>query len=140
MLETPPLRERVGDVEELIRVFFARFNEKQKRGLKGVSPDAFQVLLSHTWPGNIRELENVMERVVTLESGSEISVSTLPSEIVHAARKATGAPKELVLRADFSVGPVDLEAVLSEVGKFYEREASLYAKGDATLAATLLKR
>ncbi len=139
MLETPPLRERVGDVEELVQVFFDRFNEKQKRNLKGVSLDALEVLLSHAWPGNIRELENVMERVVTLESGSEISVSTLPSEIVHAARKAAGAPKELILRADFSVGPVDLEAVLSEVRKFYQREARIYAKGDVSLAATLFK-
>jgi len=140
MLETPPLRERVGDVEELVQVFFDRFNEKQKRGLKGVSQDALQVLLSHTWPGNIRELENVMERVVTLESGVEVSVPTLPTEIVHAARKAAGLPKELILRADFSMGPLDLEKVVSEVRAFYEREALLFAKNYAAKASAILKK
>jgi transcriptional regulator with PAS, ATPase and Fis domain len=140
MLETPPLRERLGDVEELVQVFFDRFNEKQKRELKGVSQDALQVLLSHTWPGNIRELENVMERVVTLESGVEVSVSTLPAEIVHAARKAAGLPKELILRADFSMGPVDLEKVVSEVRAFFEREALLFAKSDAAKASALFSK
>ncbi|MBU6153505.1 MAG: sigma-54 dependent transcriptional regulator [Bdellovibrionales bacterium] len=140
MLETPPLRERVGDVEELIHVFFDRFNEKQKRGLEGLSADALQVLLSHRWPGNIRELENVMERVVTLAAGPEVEVSSLPSEIVHAARKASGVPKELVLRADFTAGAVDLEKVILEVRAFYEREALIYSKNDAAKASALLNK
>jgi len=140
LLETPPLRERVGDIEELARVFFDRFNEKQKRGLQGFTPDALEVLLTHRWPGNIRELENVIERVVTLESGKAIQVSTLPPELVHAVRKAQGVPRELVLRANFMMGPVDLEKVLNEVRAFYHREALIYAKNDEKAAEVLFLR
>ena len=139
MLETPPLRERVGDAEELIKVFFERFNEKQKRGLSGISKDALSVLLSHQWPGNIRELENVMERLVTLESGPEIQVSTLPPELVLSVRRAQGVPRELTLRANFSLGPIDLEAVIKEVRAFYEREALIFAKNDSEAAKSLFR-
>ena len=140
MLETPPLRNRVGDIEELIQVFFKRFNEKQKRDLEGFTPEAMEVLLSYSWPGNIRELENVMERVVTLESGKRIQVSTLPPEMVHAVRKAAGVPRELVLRANFSLGPIDLEKVLDEVRLFYKKEALIYTKNDEALAETLIRK
>jgi two-component system response regulator PilR (NtrC family) len=140
MLETPPLRNRVGDIEDLIQVFFKRFNEKQKRELQGFTPETMEVLLSYSWPGNIRELENVMERVVTLESGKLIQVSTLPPEMVHAVRKAAGIPRELVLRANFALGPVDLEQVLEEVRAFYLKEAMVYSKNDKPLAKSLLKK
>jgi len=139
LLETPPLRERVGDIEALAKVFFNRFNEKQKRGLRGFSPEALQVILAHRWPGNIRELENVIERVVTLESGSEIQVATLPPELVHSVRKAQGLPRELTLKANFALGPVDLNLVMKEVRDFYEREALIFAKSDASAAKALFK-
>jgi len=140
LLETPPLRNRVGDIEELITVFFDRFNSKQKRELEGFTPEAMEVLLSYAWPGNIRELENVMERVVTLESSKRIQVSTLPPEMVHAVRKAAGVPRELVLRANFAMGPVDLEAVFEAVRAFYRKEAMIYAKNNEALAESLLKK
>jgi DNA-binding NtrC family response regulator len=130
----------VGDIEELIQVFFKRFNEKQKRDLQGFTPEAMEVLFSYSWPGNIRELENVMERVVTLESGKLIQVSTLPPEMVHAVRKAAGVPRELVLRANFALGPVDLEKVLDEVRLFYKKEALIYTTNDETLAETLIRK
>jgi two-component system response regulator PilR (NtrC family) len=138
MLETPPLRERVGDLELLIEVFLKKFNEKQKRSIKGFSPTAMEVMLHHRWPGNIRELENVLERVVTLEASDEIQVNTLPPEMVAAARKATGIPRELTLRANFIMGPVDLEKVLQEVRAFYKREAMLYTKNEEEAAKKLL--
>jgi len=139
MLETPPLRERVGDIEELAEVFYKKFNEKQKRNLEGFTPEALEVILSHRWPGNIRELENVMERVVTLEGTKKIQVSTLPPEIVLAARKAAGVPRELILRANFALGPVQMDEIMAQVKKFYEREALLFAKNDELKAKELLK-
>jgi two-component system response regulator PilR (NtrC family) len=138
MLETPPLRTRAGDIEELAQVFLKKFNEKQKRSLVGFAPEALEVILSHRWPGNIRELENVMERVVTLEGSDRIQVATLPPEMVLAARKAAGIPRELILRANFALGPVKLDEVYAEVKKFYEREALLYSKNDSEAAKKLL--
>ncbi len=138
LLETPPLRERVGDMELLLEVFLKKFNEKQKRNITGFTPAAMEVMLNHRWPGNIRELENVMERVVTLESSEQIQVNTLPPEMVVAARKAAGIPRELTLRANFIMGPMDVEKVLQEVKDFYRREAMLYTKNDEQAAKKLL--
>ena len=140
LLETPALRERIGDIEELALLFFNRFNEKQKRGLTGITPEALEAIHLYRWPGNIRELENVMERVVTLESSPAVSVSTLPPELILAVRKAQGTPRELTLRANFMMGPVDLDEVLEQVRKFYEKEALLYAKNDPALASKLVTR
>jgi two-component system response regulator PilR (NtrC family) len=139
MLETPQLRSRAGDIEMLANVFLKKFNEKQKRNLDGFTPEALEVVLNHNWPGNIRELENVMERVVTLETKDKIQVSTLPPEMVAAARKAAGIPREIVLRPNFMLGPVDLESVLNDVRAFYKREALLYTKNDEEKAKELLK-
>ncbi|NDF14311.1 hypothetical protein EB061_03180 [bacterium] len=139
LIETPPLRKRAGDVEELLRVFFARFNEKQKRGLSGIAPEAMQVLAAYHWPGNIRELENVMERVVTLESSGRIEVTTLPVEMVHATRKAQ-LPRELVLKPNFALGTIDLDAILREVEDFFTREALLYSGGDQAKADLLIAK
>ena len=139
MLETPPLRDRVGDIEELLNIFLANFNQKQNRKITGFSKAAHQIMLAHRWPGNVRELENVMERVVTLESSEEIQVATLPPEMVLAAKKAANTARELVLKANFIAGPVDLEKVIGEVKAFYEKEALLFSGGDQAKAKSLLK-
>ena len=138
LLETPPLRDRVGDMELLTEIFLKKFNDKQKRSITGFTPAAMEVMLHHRWPGNIRELENVMERVVTLESSNQIQVNTLPPEMVVAARKAAGIPREFTLRSNFIMGPMDLEKVLQEVRDFYKREAMLYTKNDEEAAKKLL--
>ncbi len=138
LIETPPLRERVGDIEFLADVFLKKFNDKQKRNLGGFTPEALEVILAHRWPGNVRELENIMERVVTLEPTEKIQVSTLPPEMIAAVRKAAGVPRELTLRANFALGPIELEKALNEVRAFYRREALLYTKNDEELAKKLL--
>ena len=140
MLETPPLRQRAGDIEELANIFLKRFNEKQKRNIEGFTPEAWEVVLNHRWPGNIRELENVMERVVTLEPTNRIQVATLPPEMIAAAKKQAGVPREMVLRPNFILGPVDLEKVLEDVRQFYKREALLVSKNDEEKAKQLLSQ
>ncbi len=138
LLEMPPLRQRVGDIELLMAVFLKKFNEKQKRKIEGFSPQALEIMLSHRWPGNIRELENILERVVTLEATNQVQTSTLPPEMIAAVRKAAGVPRELVLRPNFMLGSVDLEEILDQVRKFYHREALLYTKSDEAAAQKLL--
>ena len=63
-LTVPPLRDRFGDVEVLSKYFAKMYSDKNGKSISGVSPEAVQLLISHTWPGNIRELRNVMERAV----------------------------------------------------------------------------
>jgi two-component system response regulator PilR (NtrC family) len=138
LLETPPLRTRIGDVEELALFFLKRYNEKYQRKLEGFTPEALDIIFSHRWPGNIRELENIMERVCTLESTDVIQITTLPPEMVLAARKETGKPREFVLKADFSLGPIELEPVLEQVREYYRKEALLFAKGNPEVIRKIL--
>lgn len=80
-IQLPPLRERKNDIEELSKYFVERFNQRYKKDIKGLSEDAACALKMHRWPGNIRELENVMEHAFVLETTNEISVSSLPDKI-----------------------------------------------------------
>jgi len=68
LLCLPPLRERTEDIPELAHHFVRRFAERAGKPIEGLSPEALQLCLSYQWPGNIRELENVVERAVTLAS------------------------------------------------------------------------
>ncbi len=74
----PPLRERVGDVGLLARHFLHGFAARLGKSIRGVTPTALQALEAHSWPGNIRELRNVIERAVILEPGDEIHPASLP--------------------------------------------------------------
>ena len=138
MLETPPLRERAGDIEMLANIFLKKFNDKQKRSITGFAPDTLEVILKHRWPGNVRELENVMERVVTLEPTDCIQIATLPPEMVSAAKKQAGIPREMILRPNFLLGPIDLDKLVEDVRQFYLREALLYTKNNEEAARKLL--
>jgi DNA-binding NtrC family response regulator len=84
-INLPPLRERKNDVEALIGYFVERFNAQYRKKLTGVAPDALEVLRGHTWPGNIRELENVIEHAFVIESGDQVSMSSLPESLVRSA-------------------------------------------------------
>ncbi len=77
-IRLPPLRERREDIPLLVEHFLARFNERLGKRVGGVDPDAMAALLAWTWPGNIRELENVVERGVLLSDGGDLGVDALP--------------------------------------------------------------
>lgn len=138
MLETPPLRERTGDVEKLAYLFLEKFNQKQNRNILGFSKGALDLILSYSWPGNVRELENVMERVVTLEASDTIQVPSFPPEMVSAVKKLSAQPKEFVVRASFVMGAMNLPQTLEEVRAFLKSQALLYAQGNPQEAARLL--
>jgi len=74
----PPLRQRKDDIERLVRFFVTKFNRVHGKQVTGVAPLAMETLLKHQWPGNIRELENVIEHAFVIESTDQISVSSLP--------------------------------------------------------------
>ncbi len=76
-IHLPPLRERVGDLPLLTEHFLRRFNERLGRSVTGLSEEAMAALRAWPWPGNIRELENLMERAVLLAEGSRIEASDL---------------------------------------------------------------
>ena len=74
-----PLRERVDDIPLLVEHFIGKISGEQKKPVRGITPEAMEVLMHYRWPGNVRELENVIERVITLMDATEITASALPS-------------------------------------------------------------
>jgi len=77
-INLPPLRERTDDIEPLARHFMLRFAKRMKKEVSDISPDAVKLLTAYHWPGNARELENVMERAVILARSGTISPALLP--------------------------------------------------------------
>ncbi|MEG6506631.1 sigma-54-dependent transcriptional regulator [Nitratidesulfovibrio sp. 1201_IL3209] len=77
-VHVPALRERAGDVPLLAAFFLDRYTEKNRKHLKGFSPQAMDLLLRHDWPGNVRELENAIERAVILATGDYVTERELP--------------------------------------------------------------
>ena len=96
-LLVPPLRRRVGDLPLLVRYIIRRFNERLKKNVTGIEDDALAALHAHAWPGNIRELENVLERTILLREGPTITRADLmraglPDEPTAHAASPAGAP------------------------------------------------
>jgi transcriptional regulator with PAS, ATPase and Fis domain len=77
-LHLPPLRERTEDIEPLAKHFLSRYVARMKKEITGFTPEALQLMKSYGWPGNIRELENAVERAAILTRGTMITPETLP--------------------------------------------------------------
>jgi len=82
-LAIPPLRERTEDIPELAQLFLQRFCSKMNKDLLTIQSEAYDALLRYPWPGNVRQLQNVIERAVVLTQGSMITPRNLPHEVVH---------------------------------------------------------
>jgi two-component system response regulator AtoC len=81
LIEVPALRDRKEDIPLLINHFIERLNKRLNKNIRGIRPEALQVLINHPWPGNVRELENVIERIMVLTERSDIHIEDLPEEI-----------------------------------------------------------
>ena len=84
----PSLRDRTDDIGELAQYFMKRFSKSHARHITGITPDALQLLKHYRWPGNIRELENIIERAFIVENGTEVTVGSLPENIRQAQAPA----------------------------------------------------
>jgi DNA-binding NtrC family response regulator len=100
-IELPPLRERSEDIPLLATHFAAKY-ARQGESPKAIAPDAMERLLSHSWPGNIRELENAIERACVVARGPSIEPDDLPLELTSA-------------RPNSAVPPIDLSRPLTEL-------------------------
>jgi two-component system response regulator AtoC len=88
-ISLPPLRERQQDIPLLVTHFIAKFNERLKKAVIGIAPEALEVLVRYPFPGNIRELENILERAVLLSESTVLSLGDLPAAAVAAATAPT---------------------------------------------------
>ena len=89
-IRMPPLRERIEDLPELARLFLERYRVKFRKPVRGISDSALKILPSYWWPGNIRELENLIERLVAVSDKEWITDEDLPLEY-HFAKLDSGA-------------------------------------------------
>ncbi len=80
-IELPPLRRRKEDIPLLVEQFIVRFNRLQRKSVPGITAEALSLLMAHDWPGNIRELENAVERAFILCQEGSIGIEHLPQEL-----------------------------------------------------------
>jgi formate hydrogenlyase transcriptional activator len=90
----PPLRQRMEDIPILVAHFVRRYAQNMAKRIEKVNSDAMEALMRHPWPGNIRELQNFIERSVILTDGDVLHVSALPSRTVTATGAVTLAEAE----------------------------------------------
>jgi two-component system response regulator AtoC len=107
-IHLPPLRERQLDIPLLTSHFITKFNDRLRKEITHIEPEAVEQLVSYNWPGNIRELENVIERTMLFCEGSVIRVANLPSEV---SGDAAAAAEERPAAAPGSPSQSNLPAV-----------------------------
>jgi len=127
------LRDRIEDIKDLVGAFIFRFNRKLSRNIQAISPQAMARLRGYKWPGNIRELENAIERAVLLSRGDEITEEDLPEEIMASSSRPL-APTEprlgdLKEASRQAAGRVEIDMIVSALKK---------TGGNVTQAAKLL--
>jgi two-component system response regulator PilR (NtrC family) len=132
-IKLPPLRERREDIPLLVAHFLQKFGKELGKDVRGVAPEAMAVLERYHWPGNIRELENVLERAIVLGAGEMLGVDSLP-ESVRRERLVKGLDS-----VDIPEDGLDLEATLDSIEGRYLRRALDRTGGVQTKAAELLK-
>jgi two-component system response regulator HydG len=91
LIQMPPLRERKSDIPLLVQHFLEKYNTRLRKEMRGISPDALDLLVRHDWPGNVRELENTMERLLVLSPGPYLE----PADLVFAGTILTPAAEAL---------------------------------------------
>lgn len=103
-LRLPPLRERQEDIPLLARHFLKKYTERLQKPPLGISDEALAILTHYPWPGNIRELENVIERGVLFAEGDELDKDALPPELL--ADRSESSPPSLAVGSPQAVGPL----------------------------------
>jgi DNA-binding NtrC family response regulator len=146
-VEMPPLRERGDDVALLVHHFLDRARSERGSRITGLSDEAMQRLLAHDWPGNIRELENLIERLLVLNTAGEIGIDELPADFrarrVPAA--AHGAPRVPPSGLDFNqiVDQLEVDLILQALEHTHwnkNRAAQLLGLNRTTLEGKIRKR
>ncbi|HSP79497.1 MAG TPA: sigma 54-interacting transcriptional regulator, partial [Myxococcaceae bacterium] len=105
----PPLRERKSDIPALVSHFLEKYSDSYGKDVSGLAPGTLQALLAYDWPGNIRELENAIERAVVLALGPELTTDDLPP-VLRGPRPTGSAPSSLIPGA--TLAEIEREAIL----------------------------
>jgi two-component system response regulator PilR (NtrC family) len=134
-LHLPPLRERAEDVHALVSHFVTQVAEQYGKPVSGVAPDALQALKLWNYPGNVRELRNVIERAVALSEGTLLRRADLPDRMLNQSLP----PRQIETPTSFPDEGMNLDALLASVEKRWLVAAMEQADGNKTQAARLLQ-
>lgn len=135
----PPLRDRIVDLPLFVAAFIDDYNRSTGRNITGVSAEALRLLKAYSWPGNIRELRNVIERAIILCDGEEIRPQHLPAEIVAFQTDLPSATTDLGGDATPSNGHgLNLKDAVARLEEDLIRRALALADGNQTRAANAL--
>jgi two-component system response regulator PilR (NtrC family) len=133
-IEIPPLRHRRDDVPLIARAFLRRFSEEMEKAIEDFKPEAMERLMAYSYPGNVRELENIVERAITLENTQWIQADNLP----HWVASPEQGLGELAGPIQIPDGGLDMEGIMAQLETQLLRDALNRTGGNRTEAAKLL--
>ncbi|MBI2683120.1 MAG: sigma-54-dependent Fis family transcriptional regulator [Acidobacteriales bacterium] len=131
-IDVPPLRDRRDDIPVLANAFLKKYARSVGKSLSRIAKDSLAMMIAYDWPGNVRQLENAIERAVALETSDELHVE-LPAERQKAKTAALPGP------GTFPTEGLDFEKYVSEVERTILQGALQQANGVQTKAADLLR-
>jgi two-component system response regulator AtoC len=135
-IHLPPLRERPEDIPALTSHFLGKYKERHGIKVGSVSPDAMTVLMDYPWPGNVREMENAIERSVLLAEGENINVSALPPAV---REKMVSASLGTALKKGIYSDSLSIKKAARDMEEYLIRRALERSHGNRTHAAELLE-
>ena len=145
-IELPPLRERKEDIPLLTRYFLERFNSKNGSKIEGITDEVLEYFTKYTWPGNIRELENLVERLVVLKGEGMIVEEDLPDKIFDPSVRMDFSPQKVLengIRFNTAVSEYEKELILHALKKarwVKNRAAKMLGMNRTTLVEKMKKR
>jgi two-component system response regulator HydG len=134
-IQIPPLRERLEDIPDLAYHFLKLANTRHGKSLQGISEDAMSVLLTHAWPGNIRELSNVIERAAVFARSINIEALDLPAHLLELAPRQSEIKQTLASSSSVSI---PFGTPLKDVEDILIRHTLEATDGDKNMTAKLL--
>ncbi len=133
-IDLPPLREREGDIPLLAQHFLEKYSREMGKDIGKISAYAMSILEEYPFPGNVRELENIVERSVALESSNIV----LPGSLTLSNLRTGGEVLEITQKRSLDPKGIQLDEVMAEIEKGYVTQAVEMAKGSKQRAADLL--
>lgn len=133
-IRLPPLREREEDIPLLMDHFLKKFAVEQGKNIRKVSSLVMRVLCNYHYPGNVRELENIIERCVTLEQSDQLTAENLPPKLIEGTQDTTSALAETEMPHD----GIDLNRTLDDIERNLINRALGITGGNRSRAARLL--
>ena len=137
-LTIPPLRERKEDIPLLVNYFIKQYSEANGRPAPEITEEASHALVQYEWPGNVREVKNIVERMIVLSSGAKLTLANIPDDILH-GRGQSSMRSTAQAAAPDSVGRIDqmerglIEKTLAEAAGNKSKAAQMLGISRRTL-------